>query len=91
MPIFWKITVVLTQDFCGYSWHTADTPPLERLSILRCAFYGVFRNGGIEFNFWRFIRMLYLVLYGFQGCGEEECIYIYIILNNFLYFYYIIN
>ena len=33
--------VVLTQDFCGCSWHTADTPPLERLSILRCAFYGV--------------------------------------------------
>ena len=33
--------VVLIQDFCGFSWHTADTPPLERLSILRCTFYGV--------------------------------------------------
>ena len=41
LPIFWKKIVVLTQDFCGCSWHTADTPPLERLSILRCTFYGV--------------------------------------------------
>ena len=41
LPIVWKKIVVLTQDFCGYSWYTADTPPLERLSILRCAFYGV--------------------------------------------------
>ena len=51
-PIFWenwtffanfleKKNVVLIQDFCGCSWHTADTPPLERLSILRCTFYGV--------------------------------------------------
>ena len=50
-PIFWENwtffanflekIVVLIQDFCGCSWQTADTPPLERLSILRCTFYGV--------------------------------------------------
>ena len=41
LPIFLKKIVVLTQDFCGCSWHTADTLPLERLSILKYTFYGV--------------------------------------------------
>ena len=59
----------------GCLWRAADTPPLEGLSILRCAFLRscarvahfkncVFRNGGIEFNVWRCVYVsIYLSIY----------------------------